>query len=198
MIIKKLRGALDLALFIKGGEKAFRGTTFKGMMWSFVIPLLFLPYGIWGMSMTHNTELQDLSELEGLKNFTFAQFVMISFVKAIAVTIIMLVILYYFTKLMERTEFFYDLIAAGNWMGIISFFIYLPMTFMVLAGDPEWMSVYMLATITILYSLAISAFSTWRLLNIPWEMGTACAILALGIGESANKIVHLIGLNYFS
>lgn len=198
MIIKKLRATLDFALFIKGGEKAFHGTTLKGMIYSYIIPILFLPYGIWGLSMTHNTELQTLSELEGMRNYSFNEYIMISFVKAILVTLISLFILYMFSKFMERTEHFFALVAAGNWMSVIGFFIYLPMTIMVMAGDPEWMSVYMIATITILYSLAISAFSIWRILNIPWEMGTAIAILMLGIGETANKIVHLIGLNYFS
>ncbi len=196
-ILTKIRGALDLCLFIRGGEKAFRDTTFKAMLLSFLIPLIFLPYGIWGLSMTHNTELQDLSKLEGLKNFGFGEFIAISFAKAIIVTAFMLFVMYMFAKFMDRTQYYYDFLAAGNWMTIIGFFINLPMTLMVLSGGYEWMVIYMVATVTILYGLAISSYTITRVLNVPWELGAACAIFALAVREISNKIVHQIGLNYF-
>ncbi len=194
----KLRGAVEFMLFMPGAEKHFRNTSFNSMLKTFLIPLLLLPYGIWGMTLTHNTELQELSKLEGINNFSTGTFIMISLVKGILVTLFMIAVMYYFAKWMERTEYFYDFLAAGNWVIIPGMIPSLVILAMILLGGQDWMGVYMVATLNILYGIAVSAFMTTRLLNIPWELGTACAIFGLSVGETANKLVNLIGIQYFS
>lgn len=198
LIKNKLRGAVELMLFIPGAEKHFRETSFNSMLKSYLIPLLLIPYGIWGITLTHNTELQELSKLEGINNFSTSTFIMITIVKALLITAFLITVTYYFAKWMERSEFFYDYLAAGNWTIIPGMVPSLILTAIILSGGQDWTGVYMLATLNIIYGIAVSAFITTRLLNIPWELGGACAIFGLAVGETANKIVNLIGLNYFS
>ena len=195
---QKIRGAVEFMLFMPGAEKPFRKTSFNSMLKSFIIPLLLIPYGIYGMSLTHNTELQELSNLEGINNFSFGTFVTITIIKALLITAFMITVLYYFAKWMERSHFFYDYIAAGNWVIIPGMIPSLIILIMVLTGGQDWMGIYMVATINILYGIAVSAYMTKRLLEIPWELAGAVAIFGLGVGETANKIVNLIGTNYFA
>ena len=197
-IKEKLRGAIEFMLFMPGAEKPFRETSFKSMLRSFIIPLCLIPYGVWGITLTHNTELQELSKLEGINYIDTPTFIGISIIKSILITLFLLFVMYYFAKFMERSEYFYDLISAGNWIIIPSMVPSLILMTIILSGGHDWMGIYMIATLNILYGLAVSAFATTRLLNIPWELGTACAIFAMGIGETANKIVNLIGINYFA
>lgn len=197
-IKEKIRGAVELTLFMRESERFFRGSTLRTAAASFLIPFLFLPYGIWGLSLTHNTELQTLSDLEGINNFSFETFLGLTTVKVIMLTLIKLTILFYFTKWMERSEYFYDCIAAGNWLGIPAFVLGLPITLMIAFGGSEWMSVYILICMYILYGVAVGAFMLTRVLNIPWELATGYAIFGLALSEFGNKIVNLIGIQYFS
>lgn len=198
ILFTKLRGALEFYLFMPGAEKRFRATSMISALKSFLVPLIFLPYGIWALTLTHNTELQTLSHLEGINNFSTSVFISITLVKNILMTFVNLGIYYYFAKLMERKEFFWDGVCAGNWMSVPAFVLSLPVAFLIMQGDTEWMSIYLLACMYILYNLAVSAFTVTRILNIPWELGTAYAIFCLSLGETTNKIVSLIGTHYFS
>lgn len=197
-ITNKIRSAFEFALFIREAEDTFRGTTLRGALKSYLVPLIFLPYGIWGITLTHHTELQTLSELEGINNFSTPVFLAITFVKTLLMTAIGLTILFYFTKWMDRQAYFFDCLAAGNWMSIPSFFFGLPITVMIVLGHAEWMSVYILVCMYILYGVAVSAFLLTRILNIPWELGTGYAIFGLALDEFSNKVVNLIGIHYFS
>lgn len=195
---QKIRGAVEFMLFMPGAEKPFRETSFKSMIRSFIIPLMLIPYGIFGMSLTHNTELQELSKLEGINNFSFETFVMITIIKALLITAFMLTVIYFFAKWMERSHFFYDYVSAGNWIIIPGMVPSLILLVMILTGGQDWMGVYMVATLNIIYGIAVSAFMTKRLLEIPWELAGAVAIFGLAVGETANKVVNLIGTNYFA
>ncbi len=194
----KLRGAVEIMLFMPGAEKAFRGTNFQSMLRSFLIPLCLIPYGIWGITLTHGTELSELSKLDGLNDIPLLTFIVITIAKAILITILLITAMYYFAKLMERTEYFYDYISAGNWIIIPGMVPSLVITGVILTQGQDWMGIYMLATLNILYGLAVSTFLITRTLNIPWELAGACAIFDLGINETANKAVNLIGINYFA
>ena len=109
----------------------------------------------------------------------------------------MITLMYFFAKWMDRSKFFFDYLAAGNWVIIPGMIPSLFLTAIILNGGQDWMGIYMLATLHILYGLAVSAFLITRLLNIPWELGGAIAIFSLAIGEISDEVVNLIGLNYF-
>jgi hypothetical protein len=188
-----LLGGLEYCLFMPGAVPRFKNDGLKDALFSFLPPLLLLPYGIYGITLSHNTELQTLSDLEGINNFSTPAFIGITFVKSILMTIFGLLVMYSFAKVMKRQDRFWSFISAANWKILPGALFTLPVFLMLFFGYEDTTALYFVATLTMIYGYAVSAFVITYALNVPWELGTAMMIFFLFVGEAADKAVSVWG-----
>lgn len=175
-IRQNLLGILEIALFMKGGEKRFAPSR-QAMLKSFLIPLVLLPLTIFTVLAAHpegaidTTSMQILAVIYSMRLFVYLGLFM-AFVYALA-------------KSMDRLENFHRFVTANNWLTIPAAVLMAPLVIMFINGHYEWADIYPLMVVITLYSYAYTAFMATHVMRIPMEMACFIAIAGMAIHQTS-------------
>lgn len=196
-IREHLKQALEYCLFIPPKDQnTHRKHTLYDVIISYLAPLILLPYGIYGIYLTTQTEMSSLSGLHDIQNISFPLLIIFIFIQSIVLMVLGITIMYLFTKWLERKEHFYHYLVIANWTTFPFLILSIPSFLMMQFGTHDDTAIYLVACLYMLYSYAVNVFVTSYTLNIPWEIGFGIATLFLFIHETANKVLNFVGGTY--
>ncbi|PZP56989.1 MAG: hypothetical protein DI586_01860 [Micavibrio aeruginosavorus] len=141
-----LVGCLEIPIFIKGGIDRFENTA-KAARFSFIVPVVLLPFGAYLAQI--NPEFNGRSLINLLIIFA---------VKFGLFSVLYLGAVFIFVKQFDRHQFFYQFVNAQNWMILVQLVILLPVLLGVQAGRWPWEDIYNFQVFLIVYSYVFMAF----------------------------------------
>lgn len=194
-IRRYLRGAIELCVFMPSGAAFFTNSK-KAAIASFLVPVLLAPLTVLALVLTHDDTFKTMQELPDYTNLSLGFVICLHLFFSLLSSILFLVILYVTARYAEKTENFWKIVCAGNWIAIPIAVIGIGVLMMVWSGTQEWLGIYFLMTLVIVYGYAVKAFTIAYVMNIPWELAGMLTVFALFLNESAHKTINVIGSWY--
>jgi len=176
-----LRGAFQLCLFMHSGIEPFKAGDWWQTLRSFTWVLLFLPLSYLTVALHPPLGTEDLSSIY-ITN--------VSYLIGLSSSLIVFGIFFAFASVMKKQNRLASYISAVNWIGIVMFFISLPL---LIANYMNWFDYKAIEDIGIvltIYGLAISAYVFYRAFDIPWELAGCMIIVGLLVGETTHDAIY--------
>lgn len=181
-----LLGCLEVALFMRGGEKRFCASA-ESMMKSFLIPVILLPLTLLTVFSAHPgealsaTSMQVLGVVYALRLFVYLG--------------LFLAFVYTMAKTMDKLDAFYRFATANNWLAIPAAALMLPLLVAFLGGHYSWAEIYPLMVFITLYSYAYTAFMAMHVMRIPMELACFIAIAGMAIHQTSLGVLKWAAVN---
>lgn len=180
-MIPKLRGALELALFMGQGLDFFSNDK-REMLRSFVIPVLLFPLTLLTVYVAQRPEIAG----------TDFGIVMVLYLVRACLTMAMVIGLYYGVgRALDRHKDFFKFLTVSNWLALLEAFISLPILYL-FVNNTEWPTIYTLLIMLSLYGYALIAFLFRNIYRLSWELSIALAIVVLAINNISLEVLFTI------
>lgn len=178
-IFRYLQGALELALFMRGGIEFFSNDR-KAALWSFLAPLLCIPAVLLYAVTEKPDDFAHLSSSEICVAYT---------VKAVASVAVFLGAVWFFSGWMGKRENYWRFVAAGNWVSLVMLAVMAPFLIFDAQGWAAGNSVHAMIVIVAIYGYAVTGYIATRAFSIPWMLGGAIGIFELFVSKTLHDVM---------
>ncbi|GJL85012.1 MAG: hypothetical protein DHS20C02_07870 [Micavibrio sp.] len=159
----------------------------KGMLRSFLIPLLVLPLTLITVIAAHPDP--------NLSTDTAKVLMAVYSLRTVVYLSAFLGFVYFMAKGMDRLENFYRFATANNWLVLPATILIAPLVILFMNGAYSWSEVYPLMVFITLYSYAYTAFMATYVMRIPMELACFIAIAGMAINQTALDVMKWTAVN---